>query len=205
MYNVTNDAKGVKFIEEPSVKVEATARELTPEEIEDAAIDGAIRNLAKIVGELEFQLGVESVNNGDYNKAVNHFKLSYNHNHPGGVFNLALCYERGVGVKRNMKTAKKLYEIASELGHAKAFYNLGVFHAQGLGGGRKNFKEAKECFEKAADLGNADAMDALSLLIPVTKRLPVLEEFPVEDFYFKNKVMSNAVSAISNFGRVAVI
>lgn len=177
----------------------------TPEEKQEIAIDNAIRQLAHIVGELEFQMGLESVLAGEYKEAFEHFKLSTHHDHPGGIFNLALCYEQGVGVKRNMKTAKRLYEIASELGHAKAFYNLGVFHAQGLGGGHKNFKQAKTCFEKAAELGSVDAIGALSLLVPPTRKLIIVDEIPEDNFYFNEKpVMSKTISAIAKQMRVAV-
>lgn len=178
----------------------------TEEEKQDAAIDNAIRQLAHIVGELEFQMGLECVITGDYYGAFEHFKLSTHHNHPGGAFNLGLCYEQGVGVKRNMKTAKRLYEIAASLGHAKALYNLGVFHAQGLGGARKNFKHAKTYFESAAALGSVDAVGALSLLLPPTEKL-IIDEAPDNDFYFKEKpIMSKTISAISkqNFMRIAV-
>lgn len=167
------------------------------EDRENAAIDDAILRLAHIVGELEFQMGIESFTSGDFDEAVTHFKLSTTHNHPGGIFNLALCYEQGIGVPRNLKTAKKLYEIASNLGHAKAFYNLGVYAAQGLGGVRKNASQAKSYFKKAADLGSPDAAKALNLLIPSPRKLPVtLEEFHIDEIFSKEKSM--ITSAIMN-------
>ena len=213
VYNVSNDSTAASLKSKPDLPSkdfkETNQQEQTPEEKEDSAIDAVISQLAKIVGELEFQMGVESVMTENYDEAVDHFRLSSNHNHPGGIFNLALCYEQGVGVKKNMKTAKRLYEIASELGHAKAFYNLGVFYAQGLGGSNKSYRQAKKCFEKAAQLGNPDATQALSLLLPAAKKLPVIEEFPSEEYFFKDNkssMMSNAVKAMSNQGmrRMAV-
>lgn len=186
---------------------DSVQKELTAEEKQEAAIDGAIKELAHIVGELEFQMGLESVLAEDYDGAVDHFTLSSNHNHAGGAFNLGLCYEQGVGVKRNMKTAKRLYELASELGHAKAFYNLGVFHAHGMGGARKSFRQAKKYFEKAAELGSNDAVGALNLLLPPIKKLPIVEETPDEDFFFMEKpTMSKTISAMAQHSlmRVAV-
>lgn len=105
-----------------------------------------------------------------------------------------------------MKTARKLYEMASELGHAKAIYNLGVFHAQGLGGFQKSRLEARKNFEQAAALGSSDAIEALQLLLPVPKKLPVIDEFPKEEFYFKDKMLvPTAFTAISNnVRRIAV-
>lgn len=96
--------------------------------------------------------------------------------------------------------------MASEFGHAKAIYNLGVFHAQGLGGFQKSRLEAKKSFEQAAALGSSDAVEALHLLLPVPKKLPVIDEFPKEEFYFKDKMMiPTAVNAFSNnVRRIAV-
>lgn len=110
-------------------------------------------------------------------------------------------------MKKNLRTAKSLYESASELGHAKAFYNLGVFHAQGLGGARKNFKQAKKYFEMAAELGSHDAIGALSILLPPTKKLPIVEELPENDYFLKEKqIMSETIGAIAkhNLMRVAI-
>jgi TPR repeat protein len=208
-YNVNNDTKNQSVqikSQHEKTQGDVKAPTQTSEEKDNAAIDEAIRQLAHIVGELEFQMGIESAMTGHYNDAFTHFKLSTSHNHPGGVFNLALCYEQGVGVKRNMKTARKLYEVASGLGHAKASYNLGVFHAQGLGGAHKSFNQAKKYFEQAAEMGNSDAIEALRLLLPPSKRLPIIEEVPDEEFYFKDKSMMSP-SAIANrniMRRVAV-
>jgi hypothetical protein len=167
----------------------------TPELSEDEAIDDAIQQLANIVGEFEFQLGVESVLAGHFNEAFDHFKLSTNHNHPGGIFNLAICYEQGMGVKKNLKTARRLYEIASRLGHAKASYNLGVFSAQGLGGATKDTQQAKLYFQQAAELGSYDALEALKAFLPKPKKLPKIEEFAEDEFYYEK--VAPRVSAIT--------
>lgn len=194
LYNVNNDGTNEASQEKPRNDSSATQSDL---EKEDAAIDDAIKQLAHIVGELEFQMGVESVLAGRFSEAADHFKLSTNHNHPGGIFNLAICYEQGMGVKKNLKTARRLYEIASDLGHAKALYNLGVFHAQGLGGANKDSRQAKQYFEQAAELGNNEALEALRVFLPKPKKLPKIVEFPEDEFFFKDKMMSSAVSAIA--------
>lgn len=194
LYNVNNDGTKEASQEKPLKESSATQNDL---EKEDAAIEDAIKQLAHIVGELEFQMGVESVLAGHFNEAADHFKLSTNHNHPGGIFNLAICYEQGMGVKKNLKTAKRLYEIASHLGHAKALYNLGVFHAQGLGGANKDSRQAQQYFEQAAELGNSEALKALKASLPKPKKLQKTVEFPENEFFFKDKVMSSAVNAIA--------
>lgn len=196
VYNVNNDNKCNSEASEATTK--SPAEGLSEKEQEEAAIDDAIRQLAHIVGELEFQMGIESVMAGHYDDAVDHFKLSTSHKHPGGVFNLGICYEQGVGVKKSLKTAKQLYEVASELGHAKATYNLGVFHAQGLGGARKNFYQAKKYFEQGAQKGNMDAQEALNMLLPKPKKLPIVIEIPEDDFFYMEKSNTKSISAMAN-------
>ena len=186
-----------KTLEQKNVSEEKSQ---STEDNEYAAIDEAIRSLAFIVGELEFEMGVESFLAMDYEEAVNHFKLSTHHNHTGGIFNLALCYEQGIGVEKNLKTAKRLYELASKMGHAKAFYNLGVFHAQGLGGAHKNFHQAKKLFKTAAELGSVEASEALSLLLSQTSKPTITEELQKDEFTFLQKsVMPNVVTSMAKY------
>lgn len=59
--------------------------------------------------------------------------------------------------------AAKLYQKASDLGHATAMFNLGVFHVHGWGGVEMSQRRAKELFRAAADLGQEDAVKLLHL------------------------------------------
>jgi tetratricopeptide (TPR) repeat protein len=183
--NTNNDKnhKETKTSQSTNVDSEYKSENKSHKKSQDEIIDETIIQLAKIVGEIEFELGVQCYRAGKFEEAVNHFKLSSGHKHAGSIFNLALCYEDGLGVKKNMKTARKLYEIASELGHAKATYNLGVYYANGYGGVDKNFKQAKKCFTQAMELGNADAKKAMKLVKPKVK-LPVIDEY--EEFLYNN-------------------
>ena len=201
VYNVSNDGKNEVNTQKPQEN-SLPKKDLT----QDEAIDEAIQQLAKIVGEYEFQLGLESVLAGHFEDAADHFKLSTNHNHPGGIFNLAICYEQGVGVKKSMTTARKLYEIASRFGHAKALYNLGVFSSQGLGGANKDSQQAKQYFEQAANLGNIEASEALKVFLPIPKKFTKIVEFPVDDLFFTEKLLSSAIATNQNqlMRRIAV-
>lgn len=127
-------------------------------------IENAFQNLLDVIGEIEFQMGLQNVLAGNYETAASHFKLSTCHQNIKATFNLGLLYENGLGVKKDMKSAMKLYEVASKKGHPKAIFNLGVFYAQGLGGIEKNFQQAKKLFEQASALGNTDAIEALALI-----------------------------------------
>lgn len=59
--------------------------------------------------------------------------------------------------------AFECYMLASSFGHAKALYNLGVFHANGLANLPKNRKTARQYFKEAAKLGLNEANQVLGL------------------------------------------
>lgn len=184
-----------EYKELPSKSQQQESTNLHKQKSQDEVIDETVQQLADIVGELEFQLGVECYRSGHFEAAVEHFKLSSNYKHAGGIFNLAICYEKGMGVRKNMKTAKQLYELASQLGHAKAMFNMGVFHARGLGGAIRDFNRAKKYFADAAKHGNRDATEAIELLLPKKQAaLPVIDEY--EEF------LLNSGSATSKYGAI---
>lgn len=57
--------------------------------------------------------------NGDSSKpefAFEHFMKAASLDHPNATYNLATCYEEGLGVQANEKRAKYLYKRAIELG-----------------------------------------------------------------------------------------
>lgn len=124
-------------------------------------VQSAMENLVSVIGEIEFQLGVENLEIGDYATAVSHLKLGTSHQHAGAAFNLGICYEQGFGVKKSPRVAMECFHLASTLGHAQAMYNLGVYYARGLGGLRRSRSMAKKYFTAAADLGLEEAIAAL--------------------------------------------
>lgn len=88
------DHTGVAVKEEIQVK--------TPEQVQETKIDDAYENLLNVVGEIEFQMGVHSLMARNYANAASHFKQGSSHNHSGAIFNLGLCYEQGLGVKKDL-------------------------------------------------------------------------------------------------------
>lgn len=129
------------------------------------AIDGAVQDLLKVIGDIEFQLGVQHMTGERFAHAATHFKLGTGHRHAGSTFNLGLCYELGLGVERSATKALECYSRAAAMGHPKAMYNVGVFHGQGRGGLSKNRRLAREYFVAAARLGQVDARRALGLAV----------------------------------------
>lgn len=124
-------------------------------------VESAMENLVSVIGEIEYQLGVENLEIGDYTTAVSHLKLGTSHQHAGAAFNLGICYEQGFGVKKSARVAMECFYLASTLGHAQAMYNLGVYYARGIGGLRRSRSMAKKCFTAAANLGLDEAIAAL--------------------------------------------
>uniref|UniRef100_A0A0K8TS30 Putative extracellular protein sel-1 n=1 Tax=Tabanus bromius TaxID=304241 RepID=A0A0K8TS30_TABBR len=123
----------------------------------------SVADLVQFLGDTEFQLATQNLAAGHYRSAVKHLKAASSHRHPGATFNLGLCYERGLGVTKNLENAMECYQLASSMGHSKAIYNLGVYYARGLGGLEKDKNAAKKCFITAAKLGQTEAKIALGL------------------------------------------
>lgn len=132
-----------------------------PVEPKSPTVESAMENLVAVIGEIEYQLGVQNLEVGDYATAVSHLKLGTSHQHAGAAFNLGICFEQGFGVKKNARVAMECFHLASTLGHAQAMYNLGVYYARGLGGLRRSRSMAKKYFTAAADLGLKQAVVAL--------------------------------------------
>lgn len=128
---------------------------------EAPTIATAVENLISVIGEIEYQLGVQNLEIGDYRTAVSHLKLGTSHHHAGAAYNLGICYEQGHGVKKNARMAMECFHLASTLGHAQAMYNLGVYYVRGLGGLRRSCSMAKKYFKAAAELGLEEAIIAL--------------------------------------------
>ncbi|KAJ3114853.1 Tyrosine-protein kinase jak1 [Phlyctochytrium bullatum] len=70
------------------------------------------------------------------------------------LYNLARCYERGVGVAVDLKEAKRLYEVAAEAGVGAALNRLGWWNLTGRFGIPQDLRQAATLFEKAARAGD---------------------------------------------------
>ncbi|XP_032686866.1 uncharacterized protein LOC116851513 [Odontomachus brunneus] len=136
---------------------------LTMEEALKEATD-EFKNIHKIVlGEYEFRYGIKALEEKRYKDAWTHFSRGAKLSSPGSMFNLALCYELGIGTLADLEKAAKYYNDAADYDHAEALYNLGVYHAQGKGGLPVDIDTARTCFTRAAKLGQVQAQRALDL------------------------------------------
>lgn len=74
-----------------------------------------------------------------------------------GMRHLAICYQLGVGVDKDLEKAWEWYGRAAKNGNHEAQYDIGVLYRDGIGTER-NHKESAYWFRKAASNGHAEAM-----------------------------------------------
>jgi len=88
-------------------------------------------------------------------------------------YNLALIYDRGIGVKNDDSKALKWYRLAAEQGYAEAQYNLGMMYYFGKGVDQDNIKAYQWIILAAADgvEAAAEAKKELAKKIPAQQRL----------------------------------
>ena len=93
----------------------------------------------------------------DYKESVKWAKKAVSQNCANGMWVLALAYEHGRGVRKNMPKAIELYRQGAELGHSGCMNNLGQAYMEGKYVER-NRLEAFRLFNASADLGYGIAM-----------------------------------------------
>lgn len=98
------------------------------------------------------QMGVESAQKGEFEKAALRFRHAAAMGHPGAVFNLALLFSKGTGVKQSDIEAYKGFRFAADHGVIEARYQIGLCHLDGRGV-EKDWAKAYHCFKFAAEKG----------------------------------------------------
>nr|WP_279625897.1 tetratricopeptide repeat protein [Psychrobacter pasteurii] len=69
---------------------------------------------------------------------------------PDAQYNLAISYQEGEGVPKDIKQALKWYTQAAEQDYGKASYNLGTLYYNG-DGVKQNYTKAKEWFQRSCE------------------------------------------------------
>ncbi|KAJ8681277.1 hypothetical protein QAD02_017064 [Eretmocerus hayati] len=154
---------------EPSTSTQAYGP-ITAQEALQEAVDAFSSTHEAIIGELELNCGSRAIEEKRFEDAVQHFTNGSELSSVESMFNLALCYELGLGTSANYAKAVKYYKKAADKGHADAMYNLGVYHAQGKGGLKINLDAARHLFTEAAKKGHIPAVQALNLEKSFKKR-----------------------------------
>ncbi len=105
--------------------------------------------------------GVEAFKNKNYKKAVKLFFLSCEKNNPIGCYNLALCYAKGLGVKKDILSYGYFMKKACDNDLKNACFDLGILYEEKL----NNKNKAKEYYKKACLLEDKDACFNLANLL----------------------------------------
>jgi TPR repeat protein len=90
---------------------------------------------------------------GDYAKAKQIWEKLATENDPAAMTNLGIMYEKGLGVKRDMKAAEAIYLRAANLGYAQGQFDLGNLYYNG-DGIKQDYKQAGRWYMAAADSGH---------------------------------------------------
>jgi uncharacterized protein len=109
------------------------------------------------------QEGVAAYQAGNLPLAVKEFRAGAETNDADCQYNLALMYERGIGVAKDEKKARFWYQKSAKQGNSSAQFNLGVLYENGRGG-NVDFAKANQWYRKAAAQGDALAIGNLGML-----------------------------------------
>ena len=69
-------------------------------------------------------------NEKDYTQSFEYFKQGALHGCPKSLNNLAICYESGNGVAKDLEQAFELYKESSDKGYFPAKYSLAYLYMQ---------------------------------------------------------------------------
>lgn len=100
-----------------------------------------------------FYIAEEFFSKKNFEKAVIHYTIASENGNAEAMHALGAMYSAGLGVKKDINTARRLYERAAKLGHSGAQQNLGGIYYKGKGV-EQNFQEAVRWFRMSAEGGN---------------------------------------------------
>jgi len=107
--------------------------------------------------------GVAAYEAGNLPLAFKEFRAAAEKGEADCQFNLALMYEKGIGVAQDEKEAVVWYRKSAEQGNSNAQYNLGVLYENGRGCA-VDFAQANQWYRKASVQGDALAIGNLGML-----------------------------------------
>jgi TPR repeat protein len=110
-----------------------------------------------------FQAGVAAYQANDLPRAYKEFLAAAKEGHADSQFNVAVMYERGIGIGKDEQEAFVWYGKAAAQGNAAAQFNLGVLYENGHGT-KIDFGKANEWYRKASVQGDALAIGNLGML-----------------------------------------
>jgi TPR repeat protein len=122
-----------------------------------------VETLAQTDKIAHFEAGIKALNADNMPQAFQEFLAAAKEGHSDSQFNVALMYERGLGVSKNEKEALFWYESSAAQGNSGAQFNLGVLYENGVGT-PVDFVKANEWYRKASEQGDGLAVGNLGML-----------------------------------------
>ena len=110
-----------------------------------------------------FDAGIAAYEVSNLPLAYKEFLAAAKDGHVDSQYNVALMYERGIGVEKDEKEAVAWYEKSARQGNAAAQFNLGVLYENGRGT-KIDYAKANEWYRKASVQGDALAIGNLGML-----------------------------------------
>jgi TPR repeat protein len=110
-----------------------------------------------------FKAGVVALDANNMPLAYKEFLAAAKVGHIDSQFNLAVMYEKGIGVGKNEKEAVVWYSKAATQGNAASQFNLGVLYENGRGT-PVDFAKANKWYRKASVQGDGLAIGNLGML-----------------------------------------
>ncbi|HSI13652.1 MAG TPA: tetratricopeptide repeat protein [Chthoniobacter sp.] len=114
-------------------------------------------------GRADLKEGVAAYQAGNLPLAFKEFRASAEKGEADCQFNVALMYEKGIGVAKDEKEAVVWYGKSAEQGNSNAQFNLGVLYENGRGCD-VDFAQANQWYRKASVQGDALAIGNLGML-----------------------------------------
>jgi TPR repeat protein len=110
-----------------------------------------------------FKAGVAAYEANNLPLAYKKFLAAAKEGHLDSQYNLAMMYEKGIGVSKNEKEAVVWYSKAATLGNSAAQFNLGVLYENGRGT-PIDYAKAHKWYRKAAVQNDGLAIGNLGML-----------------------------------------
>jgi ATP-dependent protease ClpP protease subunit len=101
--------------------------------------------VSTLVSASTFEQGLDAYDKGKYSEAVELWTRLANEGHEGAQFNLAVMYEQGVGVGKDLKQSATLYKKIAVKGDIAAQFAIAAMYEKGMGV-ELNLNEARKWY-----------------------------------------------------------
>jgi TPR repeat protein len=118
-------------------------------------------------------------------------------NYPPAQMCLAVCYEIGLGVNRDLVKSFEWFSLAGESNVPDALYKLGMCYEDGIGT-TQDHKEAFRCYCRAAETGDAIAQNNVGVYYDRGTGIERNPELAV--YWYEKAAEQGHASAQNNFG-----